>query len=669
MPTPMHDLFSELKAAVTDAVREVAADPSLGVPIENPPDPKLGDLATPVALGLARALRRPPREIAAQIAARLEALPGIAGVEVAGPGFVNLRVDRGAALRRLLEPDRPTARRPGKLVVEHTNINPNKAAHIGHLRNAVLGDTLVRCLRALGHEVEIQNYIDDTGVQVADVVVALRELAGLDEQGFAGMVERAEQRVAEGRGGGIDHDLWDLYARVSAWYAEDAARERHRAETLAALEHGEGDIARLGARVAREVVRCHLRTMDRIGVRYDLLPKESDILRHRFWQAAFERLKQTGAIRLSTEGKTAGCWVMNLPHDEEGDSEHEYEKVIVRSNGVVTYVGKDIAYQMWKFGLLDRDFDYRPFALFRYPDASLWETAPPGEGVADHPPFGGASRVYNVIDVRQSYLQRVVQRGLEVQGFTDQARESIHFAYEMVALSPRTALELNPELELDDDERRRPFLDMSGRRGLGVKADDLIDRLEAKALEEVRSRDPGLSAQDAQRIAHDVACGALRYYMLRFTRNKIVAFDIDAALAFEGETGPYAQYACVRVRRIVEKLSERSGISADEVLAGLPEAEFAAIPPDQQLDHWSLVLLATRLPETVRAAVDNLEFATLARYAFELAQAINAFYHRFPVIREPDERTRTARLAILVVAARTLERALALMGVAVPPRM
>ncbi len=665
----MHDLFAELKSLLVSAVREVAGTELDSVPIEYPPDPRLGDLATPVALGLARTLRRAPRAIAEEIARRLRDAPGVAGVDVAGPGFVNLRVDRTAALRRLLAPPEPAVPRPHKLVVEHTNINPNKAAHIGHLRNAVLGDTLVRCLRALGHPVEVQNYIDDTGVQVADVIVALRELEGLDEAGFAAMVERAERRRGDARGGGVDHDLWDLYARVSAWYADAPEREELRARTLAALEHGDGEIAALGARIAAEVVRCHLRTMDRIGVRYDLLPKESDILSHRFWQTAFERLKACGAIRLATEGKTAGCWVMDLPHDEEGDSEHEYEKVIVRSNGVVTYVGKDIAYQMWKFGLLGADFDYRPYELYRYPEREIWETTSPGAGRPDHPPFGGASRVYNVIDVRQSYLQRVVQRGLEIQGYAEQAAASIHFAYEMVALSPRTAVELNPRLRLSEEELRRPFLDMSGRKGLGVKADDLIDRLEAKALAEGGRRAPDMPADEATAIAHDVACGALRYYMLRFTRNKIVAFDIDAALAFEGETGPYCQYAVVRVARIVEKLSARTGVGRETILSRLPGADFSAIPEDEALDHWSLVQLAARLPDTVHAAVDNLEFATLAKYAFELAQAINGFYHRHPVIREEDEPTRDARLAILVVASRALEEALDLMGVAVPARM
>ncbi len=663
----MIDLFSSLRAEISRAIRDVADLEE--VPFEFPPDPALGDLATPAAFSLARVLRRPPRQIAEELAAKIRNVPGVAAVEVAGPGYVNVRIDRTSAVRRLLGPGEEPRPVPGKVVVEHTNINPNKAAHIGHLRNAILGDTLVRCLRATGHRVEVQNYIDDTGVQVADVVVALTELAGLDATGVRDLVARGEERAAAG-GGGVDHDLWDLYARVTAWYREDESRLARRAEVLHALERGEGPLAEIGALVARAVVRCHLRTMHRLGIRYDVLPRESDILAHRFWDQAFRALRESGAIRFAEEGKAAGCWVMDLPHDEEDEEGERYEKIIVRSNGTVTYVGKDIAYQMWKFGLLGRDFEYAPFAEWAYPDGVRpWQTVPPGAGQPGHPEFGRASRVYNVIDVRQSYLQRVVVRGLERLGHGEQARQSIHFSYEMVALSPRTALLLQPGLELTEEERARPWLDMSGRRGLGVKADDLLDMVERKAGEEVRARDPGMAAEEAGRIAHEIAVGAVRYYMLRHTRNKVVAFDVDQALAFEGETGPYCQYAAVRVSRILDKLEEREGLDRAAALSLARGADFASIPEEGQLEHWALVLEAARLPEVIPAALESLEFAAIAKYAFDLSRAINAFYHRWPVLREEDAATRAARLAVLLVADRSLREALGLMGIPVPARM
>ncbi|MCU0223736.1 MAG: arginine--tRNA ligase [Acidobacteria bacterium] len=669
----MIDLFSTLRDAVAAAVRAAApaADPASApaIPIEFPPDPALGDLATPAALGLARALKRPPRQIAEQLAPAIAALPGVAAVEIAGPGYVNVRIDRTAAVRTLLGPEPLPVPGAGKTVVEHTNINPNKAAHIGHLRNAVLGDTLVRSLAALGERVEVQNYIDDTGVQVADAVVGLTVLEGLDEAGVRARIDAARDRSAAG-GHGFDYELWDLYARVTQWYEADRSRESHRQATLHALERREGPTARIGSMVATEILTCHLRTMQRLGIRYQLLPRESDILGHRFWETAFGRLKQTGTVALQAEGKAAGCWVMNLPHADDQEDSAEYEKIIVRSDGTVTYVGKDIAYQLWKFGLLGADFDYRPFAPFQYGDGSvLWETAPAGEGVPGAPSHGGAARVINVIDVRQAYLQRVVKAALERLGYPGEAERSIHFSYEMVALSPETALALQPGLVLSDEDRKRPWLDMSGRKGLGVKADDLLDRLETKALEEVRQRNPELPEPAARELARIVAVGAVRYYMLRFARKTIVAFDIDAALAFEGETGPYSQYAAVRVSRILDKLAEKLGGDEAAWRARAAAARFERLPAEVAADHWALVHRAARLPEAVRQATASLEFSTLAKYAFELAQAINAFYHRYPVLQEPDEAVRDARLAVLLVADRALRRALDLMGVPVPSRM
>lgn len=665
----MHELFSELKELVVRTVQETAGTPGERVAVEYPPDPTLGDLATPAALGLARLLRRPPREIAQKLAEALAALPGVAGAEVAGPGYVNLRIDRTAAVRRLLTPIPSREPSGGKVIVEHTNINPNKAAHIGHLRNAVLGDTLVRALGALGRQVEVQNYIDDTGVQVADVAVALHHLAHCDEAGFQSLLDRAESRRAAG-GHGVDHDLWDLYSQVTRWYDEDPARKEIRTSALHDMEGGHGPIGKLGRLIARAVVRCHLRTMGRIGVDYHVLPKESDILSHHFWLAAFERLKASGAITLQTEGKAAGCWVMNLPHSEEDDAAEEYEKIIVRSNGVVTYVGKDIAYQLWKFGLLGRDFDYAPFpGASRSDGTQVWETTAPGHGQPDAPAFGRGETVYNVIDVRQSYLQRVVRQGLERLGHTAEASRSIHFAYEMVALTPDSALLMQPGLVLSEEERNRPWVDMSGRRGIGIKADDLIDRLEERARHEVETRNPDRSAADRQTLAREIAVGALRYYMLRFARNTVVAFDLDDALSFEGETGPYCQYALVRIARIIENLAERTGRTVEAVRTEASAAAFSALPTDLQPSHWALVHLAAQLPDVVRQAVENLEFSALAKYAFQLAQEINGFYHKYRVLQEPEPEVRAARLAVLLTADSALRQTLAVMGVPVPERM
>ncbi len=499
-------------AAITELYGVAPADVPQ-VPIAIPPNRGLGDLAVTVAFELARRLRKAPRVIGEEIAAKIGAMPGVARVECAANGYLNVFLDRAAFLEDRLS-NRVGAgdeARREKVIVEHTAINPNKAAHIGHLRNSALGDTLVRALRFLGYPVEIQNYIDDTGVQVADVVVGFRHLEG----------QTAAEVEAIARGSRFDYHCWDLYARVTGWY--EAAQERLaiRAATLHEIERGEGESAAIGRLVADRIVRCHLKTMARLNVQYDLLTWEGDILRLQFWNKAFERLKAQGTVYLQETGRLAGCWVMRIedgiahaprdgtgpdeaaPRAEGGEDADQAEKVIVRSNGTVTYVGKDMAYQFWKFGLLGEDFHYRHFGEAGK-DGPLWATSstPTPEEAAEHPSFGKGHTVYNVIDVRQSYLQRLLSQALAAAGHPGEAERSNHFSYEMVALSHQTARQLGYSSEAED--AGRPFVEVSGRKGLGVKADDLVDTLVEKALAEVTKRNPELPEDERRRTAeHD----------------------------------------------------------------------------------------------------------------------------------------------------------------------
>jgi arginyl-tRNA synthetase len=647
-----------------------AASKSFGVepaaiPLSYPPNAAQGDIATPVCFELARTLRRAPRAIAEALVAAWEPAAGIERVEVAGGGYVNAFLDRTACLRAWLRgAGEPETINAAKIVVEHTNINPNKAAHIGHLRNAVLGDTLVRFLRRLGRTVEVQNYIDDTGVQVADLVVGFRILRGEEIDDVRTRYDEAE--LAR-RGERFDFLCWDLYAEVTRFYEEDKARLEHRATTLHAMEQGGNPVADLAAHVARRMVRHHLRTMDRLGVRYDVLPKESDILGHRFWEDAFGRLRAAGAVRLLNEGKNAGCWVMDMPGVEEGAGEDQ--KVIVRSNGTVTYVGKDIAYQMWKFGLLGRDFEYAPFDWG--PDGpayTVWATTT-GGGAPDHPAFGHAAKVYNVIDTRQSYLQRVVGLGLRALGHGDEADRSVHFAYEMVALTPASVAALFPDYPLTAEERRKPYLEMSGRKGLGVRADDLVDALIARASGEVRKRNPEHDDARVHETARRIAIGALRYYMLRYSRNRVVAFDLDDALAFEGETGPYLQYSVVRAKNILAKLAERHGAQEADAEHLAAQVDLAALPADTLAGHWEVPQLISRLEPVLRQAVEALELAGAAKHAYVLAQAFNTFYHRYPVAQEEDPAVRRVRAAVVRHYHDGMVHLLGLMGIEVPDRM
>jgi len=353
----------------------------------------------------------------------------------------------------------------------------------------------------------------------------------------------------------------------------------------------------------------------------------------------------------------------------DADEEDAREKVIVRSNGTVTYVGKDIAYQFWKFGLLGADFHYRPFAT-KEEGGTLWATtsAVPPQGGASPPAFGGASTTYNVIDVRQAYLQKLLKQALATLGHTREAERSIHFSYEMVALSHATARELGYELSLED--QKKPFVEVSGRKGQGVKADDLLDLLDRKAAQEVERRNPGLPPGEPARIGHAIALAAVRYFMIKYSRGKVIAFDIEEALSFEGESGPYLQYAVVRANNIFAKLRERGGMDAADVIRGLPDTPADALEGgEDEHELWALVLEASRLDEIVEQVVRSLEFSVLAKWAFGLAQAFNAFYHRAPILNEERPDVRRWRAAAVGYFRAQLTRALDLMGIPVPPRM
>ena len=679
MILPVHD---RLRAHLTRLLTSLYAIDEAAVPsltLDYPPNRDLGDLGTPVAFELAKRLRKAPRVIAQDVASAFGSVDGILSVAAAPNGYLNFFLDRPAFLLERLTPSAAVAAPgTGKAIVEHTAINPNKAAHVGHLRNAALGDTLVRVLRFRGIPVEVQNYIDDTGVQVADVVVGFRVLESMTLDQIRKIADTTQ----------FDYFCWDLYARVTEWYDADKERLTVRAATLHDIEHGGTDNAAIAAFIADRIVRTHLKTMARMNVDYDLLTWEGDILRLKFWAQAFDVLKAKGAVHLRTEGRLAGCWVMPIHEDleaaptsqtpnvqspeapEAADGE-DREKVIVRSNGVVTYVGKDIAYQFWKLGLLGRDFHYRIFE----PRAGrpLWATCTSG-GHDDHPLFGGAAYVYNVIDVRQSYLQKLLKQALIAVGHPEGAERSHHFSYEMVALSHATARELGYAPPADSEDAKRPFVEVSGRKGLGVKADDLLTILNDKAAGEVRKRNAGLSDAEAERIGRMIGVAAVRYFMIKFSRGKVIAFDLDEALSFEGESGPYIQYAVVRANNIFQKLQQRDGVDESALLSLLKDlspAELTGANGGHEL--WALVLEASRLDEVVEQVIRTLEFSVLAKYAFALAQAFNGFYNlppaRSSILNEERPDVQRWRAAAVVYLRNQLTRALDLMGIDVPPRM
>lgn len=638
-------MFHQIETSIAQAFSRYLQSRGIDAPVnlETPKDPAFGELAVPLAFQLARVMKKAPKAIAQEIVEGIGAIPGVASLEIAGNGYINIRLDRGALATAAATPKASgIAPKPGKTIVEHTNINPNKAAHIGHLRNAILGDTFVRMLRETGSTVEVQNYIDNTGVQVADVVVGFHYVEKKTPAEVAALASQPR----------FDYVCWDLYARVSAYLAENSEAKQWRAATLHAIEENEGPLAEIGHIVADSIVGCHLRTMARLGIAYDVLPRESEILHLKFWASAFEKLKERKAIFFETDGKNAGCWVMAAEHFKQNPNDEGDSKVIVRSNGTVTYVGKDIAYQMWKFGLLGKDFYYQP--LDGFPGVWVSTDRPVVENA---PQFGNAARVYNVIDSRQSYLQDVVVAGLKALGFQQQAEQSIHFSYEMVALSPRTCVELG--IELSEEDKQRAYVEVSGRKGLGVKADDLIDTLINTASAEVGSRHPEASEEEKLKVATEIAVGALRYFMLKFTRNTVIAFDLQEALSFEGETGPYVQYAAVRARSILRKLNQTATIPGQET--------FQQVLTDEGL--WQFLLQCARAESAILRAVESGEPSHVARYAFQLAQSFSGFYHDYPVISEADAGKRQVLVWLTGYFAQRLSWTLGVLGIPSPAYM
>lgn len=672
----------DLQEIIKQRLREAAAR-EFGLTFERlatevPPRTELGDLAFPIGFELAKLFKektgekRPPRQLAETLVAALGEIEGVARMEIAGPGYLNVFFDRARQLALLTEAinapqEKKQSGATNKIIVEHTNINPNKAAHIGHLRNAVLGDSFVQILREQGSHVEVQNYIDNTGVQVADVVVGFLHVENLT----LAEVQAIDRDLPPNHT--FDYYCWDLYARVGLYYRhdnpdapEDPQLLLLRSQTLRAIEEGDNSTAELAEYVATRIVECHLKTMERLGIRYDVLPRESEILHLRFWDRAFERLKHSGAIRFESEGRNAGCWVMptNL---HTGTEEHEADKIIVRSNGTVTYAGKDIAYQLWKLGHLGLDFYYRLFRTYSDGQQVWMTTATQPETNDQELHFGGGEKVYNVIDSRQSYTQDVVRRGVAATAPEVGEEASVHLSYEMVALSPAACEEMGIELSAQD--RQRSFIEMSGRKGLGVKADDLINRLIAEAHREVKTRHAELSETEQLETASAIAIGALRYFLLKWTRNTIIAFDFKEALSFEGETGPYCQYAAVRANSIFRKLQTEELQAARAYIAEHSEDVTRVLQGESGDELWTLLMLAGKLEEAIAQAATAAEPAILAKYLFQLARGFNLFYHHHRILAEEDTAKRSVLIVIADLTRFYLTKGLSILGIPVPERM
>ncbi|MCG7213832.1 arginine--tRNA ligase [Paenibacillus mucilaginosus] len=630
-------VIGTLKQAVSQSVQEMLEEvmgrrrEPAEFRVEPPSLLEHGDYSTNAAMVLAKELRMPPMRLAERLAVKLRenglACGLIRQVEAVPPGFVNFRLDwKKWAEEEGQAPADPA--QPEKIIVEHTSINPNKSAHIGHLRNAVIGDTLVRLLRRTGCIVEVHNYIDDLGNQLADTVV------GLLHTGLKG---------AHARFGDF---CWDAYAWVNREYAARPALEEERTKVLHALEEGQSALSWLGLLTAEKIVREQLQEMKRFGIGYDLLVWESSIVKRGFWKAAFGLLQQTEAFRKVKEGAQAGCWVLQpageTQEEAEGDSAdagYQAAKVLVRSNGILTYTAKDIAYHLWKFGLLSEDFHYSAFDG----EVSTTHGAGEQEGV-----FGRADRVINVIDYRQAYPQAVVKQSLEALGYPEQAGRLHHVSYGVVSLSPAAARELG----VDTSDGRASYA-MSGRQGVGIRAADLLQRMQGVIGQERGERE-GLPAEE-------IAAAAIRYYLLRFHLATEVVFDLKQATELTGNTGVYVLYAYARAASLLAKAAEDSvdeGASARPgVFPEVPEpAEHALL---RQLSLWE---------DTLRTAAAELAPHQICTYAYELGARFNTFYSALP-IRSAGEEQRRFRLWLTRRFKMTMGEALEVLGLPAPERL
>ena len=635
------------------------------IPLNQPPKREMGDFSSAICLSLAKQRKRPPMEIAREAIGSLQSNPPpfIREMTVTPPGYLNFKVDWPALARLLISQalekrdlfGKPLDNAREKVFIEHTSVNPNKAMHIGHLRNAVLGDTVARVFKWLGFSTEVCNYIDDTGLQVVDVVTAMLFLdPPLYTEGttdFAPIWQKAPGDRP------FDYFCWDLYTRFQNVVRENEDFSEKREAVLHQIEGGVHPVSSFAKELATKIAQAHLETVAKLSIFYDLLNWESDIIRGGFWNATFDLMKEKGALRYEKEGPNEGCWIVpfgGIVETDEGVK--SLDKILVRSNGSVTYTGKDIAYQLWKFGLLKKDFLFREWGRQANGEV-LWTTSPegnPGDRLSRR--FGHADRVINVIDVRQSYPQQVVVECLRQTGFGKEADQSIHLAYEVVNLSSQAARILGVE-----DTEEKKAVAMSGRLGTGVKAKDFIEMVKRKVIEKA---DHPLDAE----VASTLASAAIRYYLVKFTLESQILFDFDEALKTTGDTGVYLEYAHARACSILRKAEERGIVL---------QWEEDSIPGSLTQTETNLLSMLSEFPATVEKIGRTLRVSQLTDYAFNLASSFTDFYEhpdpdaevQTPFIHLQDRRLQLFRLSLVRAFQQVMANVLRLLGMAALERI
>ena len=621
-------LFDEIRLGVKQTCTQLGY-PEIDFDVSEASRLEFGDVSCNIGFLLAKALKKRPFDIAQTLAGEYQknSTHYVSEVSAHNSGYLNFIANYSVLIPEVIKSSlhidygKVDLGKNSKMVVEHTSVNPNKALHVGHVRNIIIGDTIARILHKASYDVSVLNYVDDSGLQVADIIVGFK---------FGGYSDKTPE------GQKFDHYCGDIvYVNITERYETDKHLVELRSEVLKDLEEGTSEIAKFGDDITRRVLDEQLKTCWRLGATYDCLNFESQIVRSNLWSVAFEKMKSLGITTLEQEGKNAGCWVIK--------AESEEDKILVRSNGTATYVAKDIPYAAWKLGILEDPFYYKHYAVQKT-GRVLWQTSLDDKETKLN--FRGDA-VITVIDSRQSRLQKIITKVMS--DFKSKPDSYIHLGYESVTLSPDTA----KTLDLDTGGKS---VQMSGRKGIYVSADYVLDVLSSRTFEETKKRNPELDEISLVKISEQVAIGALRYTMIKQDLDKIITFDLTESLSLEGDTGPYVQYAYARAMRIVEKAGK------DPVF----ETNFDKM---QTVYEKDLVKIIGKFDLQVEDAAKNLSPKVIAKYCYQLAVSFNTFYEHVKVLTAESESLINARLCLIYSFKETLGKALELLGIDAPSRM
>ncbi|MDE1813583.1 MAG: arginine--tRNA ligase [Thaumarchaeota archaeon] len=621
-------VYDEIRLGVKQACRALGY-PETEFDVSEASRPEFGDVSCNVGFLLAKILKKRPLDVSQSIAEEYKKNLGeyVSEASAHASGYLNFIANYSLLVPQVVHSSLRAnygsvdLGKNSKMVIEHTSVNPNKALHVGHVRNIIIGDTVARILHKASYDVSVLNYVDDSGLQVADIIV------GFKYGGYSDTPPDDQK---------FDHYCGDIvYVKITERYETDKALAELRSHVLQELEEGTSDLAKFGDEITRRVLEEQLKTCWRLGATYDCLNFESQIVRSKLWQVAFEKMKSMGITDLEQEGKNAGCWVIK--------AESEEDKVLVRSNGTATYIAKDIPYAAWKLGILEDPFYYKHYAVQKT-GRVLWQTTLDSKETAMH--FTG-DRVITVVDSRQSRLQNIITKIMS--DFKSKPDSYIHLGYESVTLSSDTA----KTLDLDTGGKS---MQMSGRKGIYVSADYVLDVLSGRTFDEAKKRNPELDEMSLVKISEQVAIGALRYAMIKQDLDKIITFDLTESLSLEGDTGPYIQYAHARAMRILEKYgkSPNFGASLDAV---------------NTVYEKDMVKIIGKFDLQVEDAAKNLSPKIIAKYCYHLAVSFNAFYEHIKVLTADSEDVINARLCLVYSFKETLAKALQLLGIDAPERM